>query len=158
MAMAAPKHWGYTRGKDIPDEILVSWADGDLTAQVAQEVDETLLGNREQRRLVAAYARAAADSVGEEITAWHGKRPGKRALHLLRPRPGLVDTIIQEYGGHPGDWESGALSARSDAESSTSGATAEAPAQGGMTARRVFSILVTLVVTAVVIVWMVRNL
>jgi len=76
--MAAPKMWGFTRGQDIPDEILVSWADGDLTAQVAQEVDETLLMDREQRRKVAAYARAAADSIGEEITEWHGKRPGER--------------------------------------------------------------------------------
>ncbi len=105
--MAAPKMWGFTRGQDIPDEILVSWADGDLTAQVAQEVDETLLMDREQRRKVAAYARAAADSIGEEITEWHGKRPGERAIHIVHPRPGLVETIVEEYAHHPGDWETG---------------------------------------------------
>ncbi len=142
--MAAPKQWGYTRGKNIPDEILVSWADGDLTAQVAKEVDETLLMDRQQRRMVAAFARASADSVGEEITAWHGKRPGKRAVHLQRPRQGLVDTIVDEYGHHPGDWERGRPGTRS--ERSMPGAKTMATA------------VAVLVVAALVILWMVRNL
>ena len=143
--MAAPKHWGYTRGRSVPNEILVSWADGDLTAQVAQEVDETLLGDRQQRRMVAAYARAAADSVGDEITSWHGKRPGKRALHLLRPRQGLLDTIVEEHGHHPGDWMSGEPSG-----TRTSGS--------GLSAKTVASAAVALAVAAVVIVWMIRHL
>ena len=142
--MAAPKEWGYTRGKDIPDEILVSWADGDLTAQVAKEVDESLLANRQQRRMVAAYARASADSVGEEITAWHGKRPGKREIHLSRPRPGLVDTIIDEYGHHPGDWDRGEMAAK--------------PARSGPGAKAMATTIAVLAVAVLVILWMIRNL
>jgi len=142
--MAAPKTWGYTRGQDIPDEILVSWADGDLTAVVAQEVDETLLMDHGQRRKVAATARASADSIGEEITQWHGKRPGERALHLLRPRPGLVDTIVDEYVHHPGDWETGKPAPRS--------------ASAGLSGKNIVGIVFALVVAAVVIAWMVKNL
>ncbi len=142
--MAAPKQWGYSRGKSIPDEILVSWADGDLTAQVAKEVDETLLADRQQRRMVAAYARASADSVGEEITAWHGKRPGKRAVHLLRPRKGLVDTIIDEYGHHPEDWERGRPGAKN--------------VRSGPSAKTVVTAIAVLAVAVLVILWMVRKL
>lgn len=142
--MAAPKQWGFTRGKQIPNEILVSWADGDLTAQVAKEVDETLLMDRKQRRMVAAFARASADSVGEEITAWHGKRPGKRALHLSRPRPGLLDTIIDEFGHHPGDWESGQPSPPN--------------ASSGPSAKAVAAIISVMALAALVILWMIRNL
>jgi len=142
--MAAPKQWGFTRGKQIPNEILVSWADGDLTAQVAKEVDETLLMDRKQRRMVAAFARAGADSVGEEITAWHGKRPGKRALHLSRPRPGLVDTIIDEFGHQPGDWESGRLT--------------PPDASSPFSARAVAVTISVMALAALVILWMIRNL
>ncbi len=143
--MAAPKTWGYTRGREIPDEILVSWADGDLTAQVAQEVDETLLMDRAQRREVAAYARAGADSIGEEITTWHGKRPGERAIHVVRPRPGLVDTLVEEYSHHPGDWETGKPEPRQRSSA-------------GLGGRRIAGILFALAVAAAVIAWMVKNL
>lgn len=60
--MAAPKKWGYTRDQQIPDEILVSWSDGDLTEAVVFEVVEHLLGDQDSRREVAAWARAAHDS------------------------------------------------------------------------------------------------
>lgn len=142
--MAAPKDWGYTREQAIPDEILVSWADGDLTAEVAKEVDECLLMDREERIQVAAFARAAADTVGEEITAWHGKRPGKRALHLQPVRAGLVDSLIEQSPRHPGDWESGKTMPR--------------PTRGGVSAGRIAGTLCILSVAAVVILWMVLKL
>ena len=64
--MAAPKTWGYTRDQAIANELLVSWADGDLTADVAKEVDERLLANREDRDMLADFARAAEDTTGGE--------------------------------------------------------------------------------------------
>jgi hypothetical protein len=140
--MAAPKDWGYTRDQAIPDEILVSWADGDLTAQVAHEVDECLLGDREERIEVAAFARAAADTVGEEITTWHEKRPGKRALHLRPIREGLVASLIEQGPNRPGDWESRQTT----------------PPSKRPTAGRVAGTICTLAIAAVVIVWMVLKL
>jgi hypothetical protein len=142
--MAAPKDWGYTRDQAIPDEVLVSWADGDLTAQVAKEVDECLLGDREERIQVAAFARAAADTVGEEITRWNGKRPGKRALHMLPVRDGLLDSIVELGPRHPGDWESGKTLPR--------------PTRAGISASRVAGTVCILAVAAVVILWMVLKL
>lgn len=60
--MAAPKNWGYTRDKEIGDEMLVSWSDGDLIEAVVFEVNEHLLRHPEARREVAAWARAAFDT------------------------------------------------------------------------------------------------
>lgn len=60
--MAAPKNWGYTRDKDIGDEMLVAWSDGDLIEAVVFEVNEHLLRHGESRREVAAWARAAYDT------------------------------------------------------------------------------------------------
>jgi len=142
--MAAPKDWGYTRDQSVPDEILVSWADGDLTAEVAKEVEECLLGDRDERRRVGAFSRAAADTVGAEITAWSGKRPGHRALNLLPVRAGLVDSIIEQSPRHPGDWESGRPLPR--------------PTRDGISAGRVAGTFCVLAVAAVVIVWMVQKL
>lgn len=142
--MAAPKDWGYTRDQSIPDEILVSWADGDLTAELAKEVDECLLGDGEERTRVAAFARAATDTVGEEITSWTEKRPGKRALHLLAVRDGLIDSIVEQSPRHPGDWESGRPLPR--------------PSRKLPGANQVASTVCVLAVAAVVILWMVQKL
>jgi len=60
--MAAPKTWGYSREQAFGDEMLVSWADGDLTAILTKEVVERLLHRREERERVAAWARAAQRS------------------------------------------------------------------------------------------------
>lgn len=136
--MAAPKDWGYTRDQSIPDEILVSWADGDLTAQVAKEVEECLLTEREERVRAAAFARAAADTVGDEITVWSAKRPGKRELHLLPVREGLVASLV----------EAGSRGTRGGSSGRRSGPSAS----------RVASSLCILAVAAVVIAWMVQKL
>ena len=82
--MAAPKKWGYTRDKDIPDEILVSWSDGDLTEAVVFEVVEHLLGDQDSRRDVAAWARTAHDTsipVGKD---W-----------IAEVRSGLMDRCLE---------------------------------------------------------------
>jgi len=102
--MAAPKRWGYTRDQDFSDELLVSWTDGDLTANVAKEVDERLLGRPESRREVAAFARAVVDSIGPELVEWTGKMPGSREQYLRWPRSGMVDTSVA-LAIHAGDWE-----------------------------------------------------
>ena len=142
--MSAPKDWGYTRDQAIPNEILVSWADGDLTAQVAKEVDECLLADREERIQVAAFARAAADTVGDEITTWSEKRPGKRALHLQPVRDGLLDSLIEQSPRHPGDWESGKTMPR--------------PTRKGMSAGRVAGTLCIFALAVMVILWMIVKL
>lgn len=80
--MAAPKHWGYTRQQPFTDELLVSWADGDVTAMLAKEMDERMLAHREDRETVAAYARACQDTATPH-------REGERDW-LLAPRPGLT--------------------------------------------------------------------
>lgn len=91
--MAAPKLWGYTRQKPITDELLVSWADGDLTAVVAKEVEEHMLDDAAARADLAAFARAAEDT----------RREGKRddGNRLLQPRQALVDTCAQTTGTPP---------------------------------------------------------
>ncbi|HKK71215.1 MAG TPA: hypothetical protein VKA86_08350 [Candidatus Krumholzibacteria bacterium] len=61
--MAAPKKWGYTRDKQIGDEMLVAWSDGDLIEAVVFEVNEHLLRHRASRRMVAAWARASEDTM-----------------------------------------------------------------------------------------------
>jgi anti-sigma factor RsiW len=95
--MAAPKLWGYTREKPITDELLVSWADGDLTAAVAKEVEERLLHDCAAREGLAAFARAAEDT----------RREGKRedGNRLLQPRQALVDACTQSLGNPPEDVE-----------------------------------------------------
>ncbi len=60
--MAAPKHWGYTRDQAFGDEMLVAWADGDLTEILVKEVEERMLRHGEDRRAVAAFARASFDA------------------------------------------------------------------------------------------------
>jgi hypothetical protein len=60
--MAAPKKWGFTRDQAIGEEMLVAWADGDLTEILVVEVEERLLANASERRNVAAWARASYDS------------------------------------------------------------------------------------------------
>ena len=60
--MAAPKKWGYTRDKQMSDEILTAWSDGDLIEAVVFEVNEHLLRHRESREMVAAWARTAHDT------------------------------------------------------------------------------------------------
>lgn len=85
--MAAPKHWGYTRQMPFSDELLVSWADGDVTDMLAKEMTERMLRHREDRQKVAAYARACQDS-----SLPH--RDGERDW-LLSPRPGLVGLCQQ---------------------------------------------------------------
>jgi hypothetical protein len=79
--MAAPKHWGYTRDQPIGDELLVSWADGDLTAGVGKELEERLLADAEERAMVAAYARDCARSA---------EASGRRD-RLIAPRGALLE-------------------------------------------------------------------
>jgi hypothetical protein len=95
--MAAPKLWGYTRKQPIGNEMLVSWTDGDLTAILAKEVEERLLGEAQERANLAAFARACQDS-------W---RPGSRedGNRLLEPRPALVDLCASTSGTPPEDVE-----------------------------------------------------
>ena len=61
--MAAPKKWGYTRDQSIPDELLVAWADGDLVKILDKELVERLLTRPDERRELAAFTRAAQDTV-----------------------------------------------------------------------------------------------
>jgi len=79
--VAAPKRWGYTRDQAVQDEILASWADGDLTAIVAKELEERLLANAEDRSLAASFARDA-----ERSRDASGQRDA-----LLSPRPGVLE-------------------------------------------------------------------
>ena len=78
--MAAPKKWGYSREQPIGPEMLVSWADGDLTDILVRELEERLLTHPEERRDVAAFARASYDS-----STFDGKD------RLLEVRSGLVE-------------------------------------------------------------------
>ena len=82
--MAAPKKWGYTRDKQIGDEMLVAWSDGDLIEVVVFEVNEHLLARRSSRRDVAAWARAAHDTTTAVGRDWIGD-----------PRQGLVDQLLE---------------------------------------------------------------
>lgn len=84
--MAAPKQWGYTRDKQIGDEILVSWCDGDLTAAVAREVDHRLLSNGDERASLARHARVCQQSM---------KVVGRRDF-LEAPRKGLMERCLRE--------------------------------------------------------------
>lgn len=68
--MAAPKKWGYSREQAFGPEMLVAWTDGDLTEMLVKEVEERLLASAEERRAVAAWARAAADSSEVEGKDW----------------------------------------------------------------------------------------
>lgn len=88
--MAAPKHWGYTRDQAVEDELVVSWADGDLTANVAKELEERLLSSQQDRASVAVFARDAA-----RTTEAHGAREA-----LLEPRAALIERC-QELGADP---------------------------------------------------------
>lgn len=82
--MAAPKQWGYTRDQALQDEVLVSWADGDLTAVVAKEFEERLLSSSIDRQAAADYARDA------EIS----RNPGDRRDFLEAPRAGVLERCI----------------------------------------------------------------
>jgi len=82
--MAAPKKWGYTRDQAVPDEVLVSWADGDLTAVVAKEVEERMLSSASDREAAAEFARDAELS----------RDPGDRRDFLEAPRPGVLERCI----------------------------------------------------------------
>lgn len=78
--MAAPKTWGYTREQAFGPEMLVAWSDGDLTQMLVKEIVERLLASAEERREVAAWARAAQDSSGIEGKDW-----------MAEPRDGLLE-------------------------------------------------------------------
>lgn len=79
--MAAPKKWGYTRDQAIGAEMLVAWADGDLTETLVVEVEERQLANAEERRNVAAFARASYDSSVPKGKDW-----------IKAPREGLLES------------------------------------------------------------------
>jgi hypothetical protein len=95
--MAAPKHWGYTRQKPFTDELLVSWADGDVTEMLAKEMVERMLRHRQDRQTVAAYARACTDTATPH-------RDGERDW-LIAPRPGLTALCREMVDANP-DWGS----------------------------------------------------
>ncbi len=78
--MAAPKKWGYTREQAFGPEMLVAWSDGDLTEMLVKEVVERLLSSAGERRDVAAWARAAADSSEFDGKDW-----------IADPREGLLE-------------------------------------------------------------------
>lgn len=78
--MAAPKKWGYTRDQEFGPEMLVSFTDGDLTEILVKEVVERLLTHHDERRHLAAWARAAADTTEFEGKDW-----------IVSPRDGLLE-------------------------------------------------------------------
>ena len=130
--MAAPKEWGYTREKPFNDELLVSWADHDVIKMLAKEMEERMLGHFEDRRAVAAYARACEDTVQphhQDERDW-----------IVEPRPGLVD-FCKQLGG---DQEPAALGP---------------PPKGlPVSPNTILTAGFFLIIVAGVVFWMIRNL
>lgn len=140
--MAAPKNWGYTRDRHFNDELLVSWADGDLTKILVREFIERLLRHSEDRATVAAYARACEDS---STPTEAGERDW-----LLAPPRGLV--------------ESCRALAEPDATRSPGSDPAREPASRPgasplpISWRTAMGGTFVLVLTALILLWMLRNL
>jgi hypothetical protein len=185
--MAAPKHWGYTREKPFTDELLVSWADGDLTKMLDKEMVERLLTHARERAVVAAYARACEDTV----TPPEGERDW-----IVVPHRGLVEycrdladdsnqsvlldatyapsdaVVPRSSAASPGSSTASPGSSAASADSSTAGpgssATNQGSTAGGTSRLSMLAMHVpwktvvgggfALALTALVVVWMLRNL
>ena len=78
--MAAPKKWGYTRADAFGPEMLVAFTDGDLTEILVKEVVERCLALPDERRDLAAWARACEDTTVAEGKDW-----------MATPRDGLLE-------------------------------------------------------------------
>lgn len=127
--MVAPKHWGYTRDQAIGDELLVSWADGDLTAIVGKELEERLLSSPTDRERVAVYARdCARTAAGSDVSDM-----------LVEPREALLERC-ERLAGEP-DLTAPALRSRRRMPAS----------------RTLFSIGLGAILTLAVIAWMLRE-
>ncbi len=138
--MAAPKQWGYSRDQPVGNEMLVSWADGDLIEILTKEVVERLLTHPEERAQVAAFARACEDTVD----------PHDGHDRIERPRSGLTELCVsmaEPMALLPGEIAMNEGSVRSRA------LTMPAIAFGTMARAGV-----VLGLTAVVLLWMLRNL
>ena len=138
--MAAPKHWGYTREHPIPDELLVAWADGDLIKILDKEIVERLLTHPEERARLAAFARAAEDTATP---------PDNSRDRVVTPRPGVLDRCRGIGNG-----DDTVVSAPASPALRLAGRSVVLPLPIGMMVGLGF----VLVLTAVIVAWMVRNL
>lgn len=139
--MAAPKKWGYTRDQPIPDELLVAWADGDLIKILDKEIVERLLTHADERAELAAFARAAQDTVDPA-----DKGPNR----IARPRAGVVQRCQRLGHGESLD----PLPAPAAPRLQVGGRSLALPLPVGQLVGLGF----VLALTGAVILWMLRNL
>jgi len=139
--MAAPKKWGYTRAQPIPDELLVAWADGDLIQILDKEIVERLLTHPDERQHLAAFARAAQDTVEPADGG-----PDR----IARPRAGVVERC--QGLGHGEDLDP--APAPPGPQMRLGGRSLALPLPPGQMVGLGF----VLVLTAALVLWMLRNL